>query len=745
MHRDKIRHHSATSSAASSVSFSSFEESSLALSHSISPCPIIHTIAQLNNEGVALLQKELIGNAMHRFRRALQKVSNCNCEAIGMISSFPQHLKDTAVFSSPLATNHSDDDDKSFAAKKLYIFQREEYDEGMDLYNDPIAIETTTSTLSSLMVTLLYNIGLTTVRLGDDEDALAYFSEAFSISEGRGRVETKTSGTVASNDVVLAILHNLSRIEYRNGRYEEAIRYAAKSLAYARRGSEKEVASFNPNSLHQVAQILNSLGVLTFHMPGGDTSYAMTLYQESLSIRKTILDASPSPTVSSAIGRDIATTLNNIGRVHYMRGEHDQALQVYYEALQMRKQLLSNDHLDVAATIYNVGQTHHQRGDLDQAMTLYNEFLTIARCRLGEYHRDVAIMLKCIAQIHHEKGEFETAKQTYKDALRIGRSALGKNHPEVASTLNKLGNLLYETKDFQGAIRVYQEGLEVERAVLDVCHPNIVVTLTNIGQIYKLRGEHHAALQVYKEAAAIQQNTLGPNHPSTAATLASIALIYFQTKAYSQALDVYQETLRIRRDAYEDDNLEVAASLNSIGLVLFKMELHDMALQSFFHSLEIRRKKLGDIHRDVAVILYNIATVYLEMGDEEDAVRFYRDTLRVEQASLGKGHRDVLLTMQHIGQVHQQRGEIVEALSYFQESLKIQLESPHRDPIHLALTYNQIGNLYLQRGDTGNMVHAYSEALRLLRGLGKTERDMNINGINFYGLSKMHPECAACA
>jgi tetratricopeptide (TPR) repeat protein len=760
MHHDKIRPHVSTYSSSNAVTLSSTMVSYLTMTSStLASFPMI---IQLNNEGVAFFQQGRLSDAMERYRSAKQLAVNNNNSIMPSRSSVHD---DRTVFSRSTSPSIICDDRDLFT-KKLYIYQREDYDEGMDIYNQTILLDPRQSNVRhssvSVMATILYNFGHVNVRLGDDEDALFHFGQALVILEesfvpGHWAKE-KTPATITTSDsyLMLAILHNISRIEYRNGRYEEAIRRTVKSLEYARTECSTcmapSMSDGNDNQDHDhiwltVAQTLNCLGVLNFHMPGADTSHVLSLFQESLAIRMTLFDSQTTSSSSgcTVVSKEVATTLNNIGRVYYMRGEHEQALQVYYQAQQMRRQLLGHDHLDVAATIYNIGQTHHQRGDLDQAMTLYNEFLTIARCRLGENHRDVAIMLKCIAQIHHEKGQFETAKQTYHEALRIGRSALGRNHPEVASTLNKLGNLLYETGDFQGAIGVYQEGLKVERAVLDVCHPNIVVTLTNIGQIYKLRGDYHAALKVYKEAASIQQNTIGPNHPDTAATLASIALIYFQTKEYSKALEVYQETLRIRRDAYGEDNLEVAASLNSIGLVLFKMELNVMALQSFTRSLDIRRRNLGAIHRDVAVILYNIATVCLELGDEEDAVQFYRETLKVEQASLGTGHRDVLLTMQHLGQVHQQRGEIAEALTYFHESLKIQLESPSKDAIHLASTYNQIGNMHLQRGDTANMVHAYSEALRLLRNIGKSERDMHINGMNFYGLSKIHPECAACA
>jgi tetratricopeptide (TPR) repeat protein len=125
---------------------------------------------------------------------------------------------------------------------------------------------------------------------------------------------------------------------------------------------------------------------------------------------------------------------------------------------------------------------------------------------------------------------------------------------------------------------------------------------------------------------------------------------------------------------------------------------------------------------------------------------YYRETLRVERASLGGDHKNVVLTMQHIGQVHQQQGELSDALKYFHETLEVQKQSAKPDNAAIAQTLNQIGNVYLQYGDAREMVVAFSDSMRYLRlAAGKSDEDLAISGFNFYGLSKMHPECAPVA
>ena len=697
-----------------------------------------------------------------------------------------------------LTTTRKDEDELNRTSSEqntnMYIYQREEYDEGLDNFNDVLSVDESMP-LSELTATILYNLGQAVSALLKEAKcelkermyllARKCYQQTWAVllhprlspCQIPRKHFTATRKVCHRKKVsVAATLHNLARLEYKRGHIIEAVKYAHHSLDHVR----LHRINRNPESLVEASVVLNTVGVLTFHLPtqydnggsaikkcngkGEDATKlrrdenmrrAMLYYTEALGYRQAAAGSMNS--VDDSHSTAIATILNNMGRVHYLLGDNNAALATYHAALDIRRRVLGSNHLDVAATVYNAGQSYHQKGEVATAMVLYQEFLVIAKKNLGEYHRDVAIMTKCIAQVHHERGEVELAKVQYEKALLIGRAALGPHHPEVASVLNKLGNLLYETGDMVEALRVYEEGLEVERIVFDPSHPNIVVTLTNIGQIYKIRGDRTASLKVYREALAIQRRTLGVSHPQTASTLSSIALLYFQSKAYSKALNVYQETLRIRRDAYGDDHLDVAATLNSVGLVLFKMEYHQMAIQSFQHCQAIRRKLLGDFHRDVAVILYNIATVNLELGNEDEAVHYYQQTLHVERQALGDGHQDVLITMQHIASVHQQRGELEEALMYLKKSLDLQLEDyrqqqqqqqkkPCNDTsINLARTLNQVGNLHLQKGDTKLMMDAYVQATRVLRQIGETEIELSVRGFDFYMLSKIHPACARAA
>merc|ERR1712032_1127992 len=65
--------------------------------------------------------------------------------------------------------------------------------------------------------------------------------------------------------------------------------------------------------------------------------------------------------------------------------------------------------------------------------------------------------------------------------------------------------------------------------------------------------------------------------------------------------------------------------------------------------------------------------------------------------------------------------------------------------VSIAETWNHIGNVHMQRGDTEELMHAYTMSLRFFHRAGKADNSLSISGCNFYGMSKLHPECAAQA
>ena len=315
-------------------------------------------------------------------------VQNCSCcdEHQAMEVNEPQ---DIVVTLSPAANSAAHG---TSATTTSATPPRTEYDEGMNSFTHPLRINSNTSTNCCHLIdyqrtapVLLFNIGQLHALSGDDAQAASYFMYALDIFHQRSTVSSCSCPTVGSHEAnsnmidAIPILHNLGHIHYRAQNYKLAMSMYSKALDIAQQSSSgssgsgnshgHQKSSSNIDMLSASASALNCLGVLFFHMSGNsdkNASKALEMFTTSLNVRKSLLADSSSSRSNDESQRRIATTMNNVGRVYYMLGNHTAALTTYIEAYSLRKELLHENHLDLAASAYNLGQTHHQLGNLDE-------------------------------------------------------------------------------------------------------------------------------------------------------------------------------------------------------------------------------------------------------------------------------------------------------------------------------------------------------------------------------------------
>ena len=113
------------------------------------------------------------------------------------------------------------------------------------------------------------------------------------------------------------------------------------------------------------------------------------------------------------------------------RGEYEEALVLYEEAVAGLIEVHGHDHLDVAKSYNNMAIVYKKQGLLEKALDLYQKSVDIKITTLGINHPDVAISKFNIALLLRNMDKAAESKQMFTEAAGIFRAALGADHPHT--------------------------------------------------------------------------------------------------------------------------------------------------------------------------------------------------------------------------------------------------------------------------------------------------------------------------
>lgn len=450
---------------------------------------VMASVASLNANAIDAFQQGNYDEAEEHYTHALYRLrcaSACSCHPEAVSASLRAVAKEV-----PSSDTMSDVVSCSSSNSSQDMTPLSKYDEGMDVYQEPESLNDVFG-MPSISSRLHYNVGLCQIGRGKLDEAILSFEKSLHQVENSSEKESFFR---------LRVLCKVGFCYFGMGNGEEAAECFHRSLGLAVQSSSDKVV---------VAACLNCLAVVYFHYHPERANEAMQLLKQSLSIYRER---------RGDISKEVATVLNNMGRIHFLRFEYEEALSVYAEALFIRVQILGEDSIDVAATVYNSGQCYHQLGQFENAMQYYKRFIDLITKNGGPPGRDAAIVYRGIGEILQQQHDLKRAFNAFKDALQAEKQSLGKFNQQVASTLNKLGNLCYEMQDHTSALQYYQEGLEIETSILDPLHPHIVITLTNIAHIEVGRSGDCLLLNSWMSSSSLY--SFSTWYPETTAQLCS--------------------------------------------------------------------------------------------------------------------------------------------------------------------------------------------------------------------------------
>lgn len=335
-------------------------------------------------------------------------------------------------------------------------------------------------------------------------------------------------------------------------------------------------------------------------------------------------------------GPNAFATMRALGNVRRDFGKIDEALELYAAA---RKHHEGASAENMAGLESDIGQAYHSRGELDEAIMHYNQALK-QHIALGERMgkgtgaaMELSASYNHLGQALHDKGDVEHAEENYRKALRVQQKQLPKDHPCIAETLLNIVRAQRDTglgsdaalKTLEWAEKLLQ-GREFGREYVGV--------LTIKGDLLREKEQFEEALSFARKALKILENIVGSEEtPDMAITLNGLGSILHDQQNYQDAAKNYMHALTINLKTVGTNHPETAITYNNLGNVYQDVGDDASAEKYYVKCLEIQKKIYGNVNPELSATYNNIATILVRQGRLGEAEGFVSKAIDIAQAS----------------------------------------------------------------------------------------------------------------
>lgn len=211
--------------------------------------------------------------------------------------------------------------------------------------------------------------------------------------------------------------------------------------------------------------------------------------------------------------RTYAQIENMIGGIYARMGRTEDAARHLSLAVEAYRQACggADDH-SLANAISDLAWVTPIEGGMHDknSLQLFSEALAIKRRLLGDRHASVANLMVCVATCQRDMGQFEVAVETFEQALDILRVERGEESVDYAFAVTMLANCRSRQNRLEEAEELFRGAIAVQKRLLGEDHVQVAISLDGYSRVLARLGRTSEAEAVQSQADAIRARRIGP-------------------------------------------------------------------------------------------------------------------------------------------------------------------------------------------------------------------------------------------
>jgi tetratricopeptide (TPR) repeat protein len=235
----------------------------------------------------------------------------------------------------------------------------------------------------------------------------------------------------------------------------------------------------------------------------------------------------------------------------------------------------------LGAVLHNIGILHLLKFDFNQALYYFTRAAANRKSHFGAGSVDHLASLSKIAVCYYAMDDYKEAHKGLEEVLDLSKNHLAglADFMQIAEILNNLGVLYFMCGQSGAALTMFKECFEIQNAVLKhsiysgprlgghSTSLGISVTRGNVGYIKMLTKDAGAAIVEFESSIMHQQMILNDSHDSLISIMDRLAMAHLLAHNKEEATKMLSRMLRAQLDAYGPDDERCVLTLRKLQLV----------------------------------------------------------------------------------------------------------------------------------------------------------------------------------
>lgn len=438
-----------------------------------------------------------------------------------------------------------------------------------------------------IYILFLFPLAIFSQDLHQDTSKAKQLFEAASAAKRNNQLEQ----TIELNEQAAALY-------YRHGLYEEAFRTKAFNIGYYRILKQYDLAKTKGKTLledaeaklgtqhEQVAVMYSS--VANIYSQTADFKTAIEMQLKALYIMKEKDYVNNKKTF-----KNLRMVYNNLAIAYYFKGNLEEALNYFAQAIQLLEQYSPNDIAALERAYGNIAAIYHSRGQYEETLQYQIKTLSlVSDDNSTASKQETARKYRNIAVTYNEIGASSLALEYLEKAHAIYLSIYGNDHPEMLKIYEVRAVIYNQQKNYEKAVEDLLKGKKILEAQGNELQP-LALLYSNLSGIYAEMKQYSLAEKYVHQAIALNTQIGGDYYHRLISNYKNLSAIYILTDRRTAGIEYKHKAIEIIKKTHGQQHPTLASTYTSLGTTFLEDRVFETALDYYQKAIQANLVELS--------------------------------------------------------------------------------------------------------------------------------------------------------